>query len=98
MDLGMPELGGIEATERIVGANPGIRVIVITLYDDEQSVRAALAAGASGYVVKQAPPERDRRRGPRGGGRCTVDRRWGPRPGFGAVRTLERRRPAVSAD
>jgi DNA-binding NarL/FixJ family response regulator len=57
MDLGMPELGGIEATERIVAADPGIRVIVITLYDDQQSVRAALAAGASGYVVKQAPPD-----------------------------------------
>jgi len=57
MDLGMPELGGIEAIERIVAADPGIRVIVITLYDDEQSVRAALAVGASGYVVKQAPPD-----------------------------------------
>ncbi len=57
MDLGMPDLGGIEATERIVAADPGIRVIVITLYDDEQSVRAALAAGASGYVIKQAPPD-----------------------------------------
>ena len=45
MDLGMPELGGIEATERIVAADPGIRVIVITLYDDPQSVRAALDAG-----------------------------------------------------
>ena len=57
MDLGLPELGGVEATERIVAEHPGIRVVVITLFDDEQSVRAALAAGASGYVVKQAPPE-----------------------------------------
>ncbi|MET0813266.1 MAG: response regulator transcription factor [Microbacterium sp.] len=57
MDLGMPELGGIDATERIAAEHPGIRIIVITLFDDEQSVRAALAAGASGYVVKQAPPE-----------------------------------------
>ena len=57
MDLGLPELGGVDATERIVAEHPGIRVVVITLFDDEQSVRAALAAGASGYVVKQAPPE-----------------------------------------
>lgn len=57
MDLGLPELGGIEATERIVARTPGIHVVVITLYDDAQSVRAALAAGASGYVVKQASPE-----------------------------------------
>ncbi|MGW9630032.1 response regulator transcription factor [Agromyces sp. NPDC055520] len=57
MDLGLPELGGVEATERIVAELPGVRVVVITLYDDEQSVRAALQAGASGYVVKQAPPE-----------------------------------------
>ncbi len=57
MDLGLPELGGVEATERIVAEHPGVRVVVITLFDDEQSVRAALAAGASGYVIKQAPPE-----------------------------------------
>ncbi|KRC61733.1 LuxR family transcriptional regulator [Agromyces sp. Root81] len=57
MDLGLPELGGVAATERIVAELPEVPVVVITLYDDEQSVRAALQAGASGYVVKQAPPE-----------------------------------------
>jgi len=57
MDLGLPELGGVAATERIVAELPEVPVVVITLYDDEQSVRAALLAGASGYVVKQAPPE-----------------------------------------
>ena len=56
MDLGLPELGGVAATARIVAELPDVRIVVITLYDDEQSVRAALEAGASGYVVKQAPP------------------------------------------
>jgi DNA-binding NarL/FixJ family response regulator len=57
MDLGLPEMGGIAATERITTAHPHVRVVVITLYDDEGSVRAALDAGASGYVVKEASPD-----------------------------------------
>ena len=57
MDLAMPGLGGVEATARITAERPGVRVVVITLFDDEQSVRAALEAGAHGYVVKQASPE-----------------------------------------
>lgn len=57
MDLGLPGLDGIGATERIVAELPQTCIVVITLYDDEQSVSAALAAGASGYVLKQASPE-----------------------------------------
>lgn len=57
MDLGLPEMGGITATERITAAHPDLRVVVITLYDDEASVRAALESGASGYVVKHASPD-----------------------------------------
>jgi DNA-binding NarL/FixJ family response regulator len=57
MDLGLPEIGGITVTERITAAHPDLRVIVITLYDDEESVRAALHSGASGYVVKDASPD-----------------------------------------
>jgi DNA-binding NarL/FixJ family response regulator len=57
MDLGLPETGGIVATERITAAYPHIRVVVITLYDDDGSVRAALDAGASGYVIKEASPD-----------------------------------------
>ncbi len=85
MDLGMPELGGIEATERIVAANPDSRVIVITLYDDEQSVRAALAAGASGYVVKQAPPDEIVAAVRATAGGALWIGADVPRPGFGAV-------------
>lgn len=57
MDLSMPGLDGFEATERVLAASPGTRVLVITLFDDEASVAAALSAGASGYIVKQAPAE-----------------------------------------
>ncbi|GAB4071707.1 response regulator transcription factor [Angustibacter speluncae] len=57
MDLAMPELGGLRATEQVVAALPGCRVLVVTLFDDDASVAAALRAGAAGYVVKQAPPD-----------------------------------------
>ena len=57
MDLGLPDASGIVATEQIVAESPEIRVVVITLYDDDQSVRAAFEAGATAYVLKQSPPE-----------------------------------------
>lgn len=57
MDVSMPELGGLEATERLVAASPELKVVVITLFDDEATVRRALEAGASAYVTKQSSPE-----------------------------------------
>ncbi|MEJ7773136.1 MAG: response regulator transcription factor [Geodermatophilaceae bacterium] len=57
MDLSMPMRDGFEATARITAANPNIKVVVITLFDDEASVVQALEAGASAYVSKQADPE-----------------------------------------
>jgi DNA-binding NarL/FixJ family response regulator len=57
MDLGMPGAGGVRATATIRASDPSIKVLVITQYDDETSVRIALDAGASGYVLKQADPE-----------------------------------------
>jgi DNA-binding NarL/FixJ family response regulator len=56
MDLGLPDASGVEATGRITGADPKVRVVVVTMHDDEGSVRRALEAGAAGYVVKDAPP------------------------------------------
>jgi len=56
MDLGLPDASGIDATGRITGTDPKVRVVVVTMHDDEGSVRRALAAGAAGYVVKDAPP------------------------------------------
>ena len=54
MDLKMPGMGGIEATRAIVGRNPHVGVIVVTMFEDDESVFAALKAGARGYVLKDA--------------------------------------------
>ena len=55
MDLRMPVMGGAEATRRIRAMHPGIRVLVLTTFDQEEDVFAALRAGASGYVLKNTP-------------------------------------------
>ncbi|MFB6720897.1 sigma-70 family RNA polymerase sigma factor [Kribbella sp. NPDC056345] len=58
MDIRMPVLDGIEATRRIVAANPRTRVLILTTYDLDSYVYAALQAGASGFLLKDAPSER----------------------------------------
>lgn len=57
MDLQMPGLGGIETTRRMVAAAPHLRVLVLTMFEDETSLFAALRAGAHGYVLKGAGQE-----------------------------------------
>jgi DNA-binding NarL/FixJ family response regulator len=57
MDLSMPVLDGIEATRRIVAADPGARVIVLTSFSDDRRILDALAAGATGYLLKHAGPD-----------------------------------------
>ena len=57
MDLQMPEVNGIEATRRILRDNPSVRVLVVTLFEDDDSVFMALRAGARGYVLKDADEE-----------------------------------------
>jgi DNA-binding NarL/FixJ family response regulator len=57
MDLGLPDMSGVEAVGQIVAARPATRVLVISLYQDDGSVETALRAGARGYVVKDAPAE-----------------------------------------
>ncbi|GAA2906509.1 response regulator transcription factor [Streptosporangium fragile] len=54
MDLAMPGMGGIAATERLSRDHPHIRVVVLSMSDDDDSVFAAVRAGARGYVLKGA--------------------------------------------
>jgi DNA-binding NarL/FixJ family response regulator len=57
MDIRMPVLDGIEATRRLVQAHPGTRVLILTTFGLDTYVYEALRAGASGFMLKDAPPE-----------------------------------------
>ncbi len=57
MDVRMPGLNGIDATRRILEAQPAIGVLVLTMFEDDDSVFAAMRAGARGYVLKGADQE-----------------------------------------
>jgi DNA-binding NarL/FixJ family response regulator len=57
MDIRMPVLDGIEATRRIGRRAPGTAVLVLTTYDLDEYVFAALEAGASGFLLKDCPPD-----------------------------------------
>jgi DNA-binding NarL/FixJ family response regulator len=52
MDIKMPDLDGVEATRRLLAESPKTRVLVVTMFEDDNSVLAAMRAGARGYVVK----------------------------------------------
>ena len=54
MDLNMPNLTGIEATRRILEENPDTAVLMLTMFEDDKSIFAAMRAGAHGYVLKGA--------------------------------------------
>jgi len=58
MDLRMPGIGGVEATRRILQQHPGIKVIVLTTFDEDDLVFNALHAGAVGYLLKDVSPEK----------------------------------------
>jgi DNA-binding NarL/FixJ family response regulator len=55
MDLRMPRMDGVTATERIVAAHPSVRVLVLTTYDTDADIVRAVEAGAAGYLLKDTP-------------------------------------------
>ena len=57
MDLRMPEMGGVEATRRLRESIPSAQVLVLTTYDTDDDVLPAIEAGATGYLLKDAPRE-----------------------------------------
>jgi len=57
MDVRMPGVNGIDATRRILHTRPQVRVLVVTMFEDDSSVFAAMRAGARGYVLKEATNE-----------------------------------------
>jgi two-component system nitrate/nitrite response regulator NarL len=57
MDLNMPEMGGLTATEMVLERRPSTRVLVLTMHDSPEYISSALAHGAMGYVLKDVPTE-----------------------------------------
>jgi DNA-binding NarL/FixJ family response regulator len=57
MDIRMPELDGLQATRRILAADSDARILILTTFDLDEYVYEALRAGASGFVLKDDPPE-----------------------------------------
>ncbi len=56
MDINMPEMDGVQATEIIANRWPNIKIIMCTVFDDEQNIFEAIMAGASGYLLKDEQP------------------------------------------
>jgi DNA-binding NarL/FixJ family response regulator len=58
MDLALPGMSGIEGIRIIHDRDPTIRLVALTIYEDDERIFAALCAGASGYLLKKTPPPR----------------------------------------
>ena len=58
MDIGLPGISGIEGVKKAIEKNPGLNVLMLTVYEDSEKVFDALCAGACGYLVKKTPPSK----------------------------------------
>jgi two-component system, NarL family, response regulator NreC len=57
MDLSMPNMGGLEATRQLLQREPGMRILILTVHEDESLLKEVIRAGAAGYIVKRAAQE-----------------------------------------
>src|ERR1043165_10003440 len=57
-DIGLPGMDGIEGVRRLKERHPGLTILMLTVYDDDERVFDALCAGTSGYLLKKTPPAR----------------------------------------
>ena len=57
MDVRMPDLDGISATREVLAASPGVKVAILTTFEDDDYIFGALSAGASGFLLKRTRPE-----------------------------------------
>src|SRR5262247_1553640 len=55
MDVSMPDLTGFDATRKILEVEPNVKVLILTMHEEEELVARCLEAGASGYILKDAP-------------------------------------------
>ncbi len=58
MDIGLPGMSGIDGIRLIHARHPGIKLVALTIYEDDDRIFEALCAGASGYLLKKTPPPR----------------------------------------
>ncbi len=96
LDITMPRLTGIQAARQLTEQRPDLRVLILSMHDNEQFFFEALRAGASGYVLKSAAHERPRRRLPGGDARRAVPlpaRRGGADPRLPRARRADATAP-----
>ena len=55
MDVSMPDMNGFDATQRVQELDPRVKVLILTMHDEEELVARCLEAGAAGYIIKDAP-------------------------------------------